>query len=189
MGVYRLSWNHIALHYTSISYHMYHGTYGIFHTYHGFYEICLKWPTNVPSCPVCYYSIIILNNVNPYRRGGGGGWSRVGGKPMLTNCLIFLTLPVLSIDCECWYLLSPLIYLSLSMTERVGPFCNISWKKLTDDGKIRVELIFIYQNNHNDNQPWYWKVYICVSHVQKLGKNYAGSEQWSSVLCLHRKLI
>ena len=34
MGVYRLSQNHIALHYISVSYHMYHGTYGIFRTYH-----------------------------------------------------------------------------------------------------------------------------------------------------------
>ena len=164
MGVYWISRNNIALHYISVVYHEYHSNYRICHTYHGVYMICFQWPTNVTSCPVRFYFAVLLSTVDPYR-GAGGGWSRGGGTPSLTTVIFVFTLTVLWLDCGCWCLLLPVIHPYLRITEMVGPFCHIYWQKLTDNGKIGVESIFILQNNHNDNQQGDWKGQICVSHI------------------------
>ena len=186
MGVYWISRNNIAFNYISVAHHKYHSNYIICHTYHGVYRICFQWNTNVPSCPVYYYSVIIISTVNTYR--GGRRWYRGGGKPSLTTGLLFLTLPVLWIDCGCWYLLLLLIHPSLRITKMIGPFCPISWKKLTDNGNWGWINIYLTKN-HNENQPGDLKGQICVSRIPQSKKNTGGFEQWESVSYIHRQLI
>ena len=164
MGVYWISQNNITLHYISVAYHAHHGNYRICHTYHGVYRIFFQWPTNVPSCPVHFFIPSFFSAPSIITRGGGGGDP---GKVVR----------------QVWqpdFFLNPARNLAWMwlMIHSLAPYPPISednrdsWtlsphilKKLTDNGKIGVESIFILQNNHNYNQPGYWKGQICVSHI------------------------
>ena len=119
------------------------------------------------SMSLLFLSVFILPffSAPPILTGGRGGDPGEAGRQVWQPLSFFLTLAVLWLDCGCWYLFLPLIYPYLRITEMVGPFCHIYWQKLTDNGKIGVESIFILQNNHNDNQPGYLKGQICVSHI------------------------
>ena len=174
MGFYWISRNNIALHYISVAYHTYHDNYRICHTYHGVYSICFQWPTNVPSCFVRFYSVVILSTVNTWGVGVFLGWR--DAKSDKRN--FFLTLPILWIDCGCWYLILPLIYLYLRITEMVGPFCPISWQKLTDHGKLGLNQYLSYKKSTmTTNQEIEKDRYVCLTSWNRK-KNTGGSEQW-----------
>ena len=124
-----------------------------------------------------------------YLPGGGGGDPGEAGRQVRQLDSFFFN-RARTLD-RLWLLIPSLYpYSSVSDDNRDGwTLLSYILKKLTDNGKIGVESIFILQKIHNENQPGYWKGQICVSHISLSKKNTGGSEQWASVSCIHRQFV